>query len=178
MSRNKYSVLQTFFDSKEDLVSKEIKALLEIEDFCNLDSLICNHERREKLLDCFSGHAFEGSKSVGLGDVFLRWARKRGIIIKKLSWKLESENSISLLLNLCEHQGWNPMALTISFEKLEYTELIGADDIDYDRKDFLPDGWVYVRDLFSIMNHSSNLMEFNFNGYASMGHADLFFSLK
>jgi hypothetical protein len=70
------SVLLTLFDSKEDLISREILDSLKLEDFRNLDSSICNHERRRKLLDCCRGHAFEGSEDVPLGDVFLVWARK------------------------------------------------------------------------------------------------------
>jgi hypothetical protein len=154
------SVLLTLFDSKEDLISREILDSLNLEDFRNLDSSIYNHERRRKLLDCFSGHTFEGSRDVPLGDVFLVWARKRGISIEKLSWKLESENSISFLVDLCEHQGWNLKTLTISFEESIFTKVGG------------------LHGFASIMKHSSNLVDLNFLGYASMAHKSLFHKLR
>jgi hypothetical protein len=88
MSSCKYSVLLTLFDSQEDLISREIKAFLNIEDFCHLDSSICNHECRRQKLNCFNGQSSERSKRVPFGDAFLLWARRRGISIKKLSWKI------------------------------------------------------------------------------------------
>jgi hypothetical protein len=104
MFSNNSSVLLTLFDSKEDLVRNEIKDFLILEDFCNLDSSICNHEKRRKAFNCFISQSFEGSESVSLGDNFLLWACIRGVSIRKLLWKLESEGSTSLLLDLCKLQ--------------------------------------------------------------------------
>jgi hypothetical protein len=132
MSNSKCSVLLTLFDSQEDLISREIKGFLNIEDFCHLDSSICNHERRREILKCFNGQSFEGSKRVTLGDAFLLWARERGILIKKLSWKIESKFSVSLLLYLCEYQGLNLKTLTISdvdYSNDGHDEGITDDDI-------------------------------------------------
>jgi hypothetical protein len=149
MSNNKYSVLLTLFDSQEDLISKEIKRFLDLEDFCNLDSSICNHERRRQILDCFDGQKFKGSRRIPLGDAFLLWARRRGILITNLSWKLESEVSSSLLLYLCEHQGWNLKALTI---------------IDGNDQAITED------DLTCIVEYSSNLKKLNLRGCVYTTH--------
>jgi hypothetical protein len=59
MFSNNSSVLLTLFDSKEDLVRNKIKDFLILEDFCNLDSSICNHEKRKKAFNCFIGQRFE-----------------------------------------------------------------------------------------------------------------------
>lgn len=95
MSGNKSISLLTFFNSKKDLISKELKNLLQMKDFCNLDTAMCNHENRGRLLDCFNSHRFVGIFRA-LGDAFLSWARKRGIFVTYLIWRLESEGSSSL----------------------------------------------------------------------------------
>lgn len=51
INRNMCTVLLTLFVSKEDLISREILDLLNLEDFHNLSSSICNHVRRRKSLD-------------------------------------------------------------------------------------------------------------------------------
>jgi hypothetical protein len=151
MSRNNCSVLLTLFDSKEDLISKEIIDFLELEDFRNLDSSICNHKRRKKLLDCFDGQSFEGSERVPLGDKFLLWACKRGVSIRKLLWKLESEDSTLFLLYLCQHQGWNLRKLIMAHGEYDAVFKYLIED-----------------NLICLVENSPDLMEWDFQRLANI----------
>jgi hypothetical protein len=127
MSGNKSSCLLTFFDSDEDLISKELKRLLQMKDFCNLDTAMCNHENRGRLLDCFNGHRFCGILCA-LGDAFLLWARKRGIKITFFVWRVESEGSSSLFIDLCKYHAWDTRECII-LENENCNDLVSANDI-------------------------------------------------
>jgi hypothetical protein len=90
--------LSTFFASEEDLVTRILKEFLTVNDFCNLDTSICNHEHRDSFLKCSEeGYCFDGSESIPLADSFLTWARRRHVSVRKLYWKekLFMESDIS-----------------------------------------------------------------------------------
>jgi hypothetical protein len=103
-----------FFVSQEDLITRILKDFLTINDFCNLDSSVCNHKHRNRFLKCSKGSCFDGSMSIPLGDNFLNWARRRHVSVKRLCWRLDSQLSSSILRGLCRNGAWNLTFLTVS----------------------------------------------------------------
>jgi hypothetical protein len=103
-----------FFVYQEDLITRILKDFLNINDVCNLDSSVCNHEHRDNYLKCSKGSCFDGSMSAPLGDTFLNWARRRHVSVTRLSWRLDSQLSFSILRDLCKNYSWNLTFLKVS----------------------------------------------------------------
>jgi hypothetical protein len=101
------SFLSTFFASNEDLITKILNDFLNVHDFCNLDTSVCNHKHRDSFLSSSIGYCFGGYESIPLGDAFLTWAWRRHVSLKKLCWRLDSLASFSILGDLCTNHAWN-----------------------------------------------------------------------
>jgi hypothetical protein len=104
--------LSTFFVSEEDLITKILKDFLTVNDFCNLDTSMCNHEHRDNFLKYSVRYCFDGSESIPLGDTFLTWAWRRHVSVRKLYLRLDSKFSSSILQYLYQNYSWNLTFLT------------------------------------------------------------------